>query len=863
MGVTRRRFLQGSAAAGAVVAGRKLLFGDFDILSRATGRASTSLPLVEDFVPTTCWIGKQDCGMIARRIDGRVVKFEGHPGNPRNFGTLCPKGQAQISAIYDPNRVKTPLIRTNPKGVTGEWRSVTWDEALALVADRVNEVRARNPKLVLWQKGRSKAKVFYDDAFTKAIDCSKLGHGAYCSDTGYRAMEYTIGMHGVQNPDFDHVNYLLSWGWNITNAGGNKFCWITYNQQLLNARARGLKVVHIDPRLRAAGPYADRWLPIKPGTDLALALALCRELIRGGYLDVPYLSTYTDGPYLVGEDGRFLRDADGVPQVFDRAANNAVAAGTAADPALEGRFLLGGDLYLTAFEVFKRHLADYTPEWAAEVTGLRAEDISRVAEEFGENARIGSTTVIDGVELPYRPVGIMSYHMAQQELGFQALRAMTMVAMLVGAVGAAGGLLSDFTWKVHKNYEAFGNLEVKDPPYDFTLAKSKYYPINTGHPGIVAKVMADPARFGVEEIPEVAILHHVNPLAAFTDQRAMMAGYERFRFVAVIGPWISETADYYGDVVLPAATIEKYEGPLDASDGVIEATALRVPPMEPLFESRGEIDIYLDLVERIGVLYGEGGYLDQVNISLGMKESEFVLPLDVKPTVREIFDRWANFKKIPGGVAFFEENGVFVKGKMPPSKVYGYAADPPFGGAIHRFYGESLLLAQEAMKSKGAEQTYWQDYTPFPTWRDPTYEGSPPDYDLYLISYKLVEHKQSRTTNNPLLVELAPRSRLDINPATAVARGIADGDEVWVESHHALTGETRRVKTRAALTEGMRPDTVGMPHHFGGWTHPLNTGTSQGPTPNTLYFTGEGYTGQTADATYLVKVRVSRAGGEG
>src|SRR3990172_5919085 len=171
-------------------------------------------------------------------------------------------------------------------------------------------------------------------------------------------------MHGVQNPDFDHVTYLLSWGWNLTNAGGNKFCWITYNQQLLKARARGLKVVHIDPRLRAAGPYADMWLPIKPGTDLALALALCHELIRGRFLDVEDLTRDTDAAHLVGADGRFLRDAEGAPLVFDRAANNAVPAETAADPVLEGSYLLGGKLYLTAFEAFKRHLAGYTPAWA-------------------------------------------------------------------------------------------------------------------------------------------------------------------------------------------------------------------------------------------------------------------------------------------------------------------------------------------------------------------------------------------------------------------------------------------------------------------------------------------------------------------
>jgi anaerobic selenocysteine-containing dehydrogenase len=573
--VTRRRFVQGSAATGAVVAGRSFLFGDLGTVVTASGNsgARAQLPLVEDFIPTTCWVGKQDCGMMARRIDGRVVSFQGHPANPRNNGTLCPKGHGQITAIYDPNRVKTPLIRTNEKGTTGEWREASWEEALALTAERVNEVRARNPKMVLWQKGRSKAKKFYDDAFVKSIGSSKLGHGAYCSDAGYRAMEYTIGVHGVQHPDMRSTNYLLAWGWNITNAGGNKFCWLTWPQQLVEARERGMKIAHIDPRLRSAGPFADDWLPIKPGTDLALALALCQQLIEKGYVDTPYLSKYTNSPYLVGDDGLFLRLPNGVDEegneleveaVWDQAAGAPVPAGSIEEPALEGTFQYEGASYTTAFDLFKAHVADATPEWAAEITGLQESDIRKVASDFGENAMIGSTTIVDGIEIPYRPVAIMSYHMAQQELGFQALRAMTMVAMLVGSVGAVGGLMTDFSWKIYKTYEPLGNLTVNDPPYDFTLKNSKYFPINTGHPGVVAKVMADPEAWGVEEIPEVAILHMVNPLSAFPDQKAIMEGYDKFKFVAVISPWLSETADYYADVVLPAATIEKYEGPISA-----------------------------------------------------------------------------------------------------------------------------------------------------------------------------------------------------------------------------------------------------------------------------------------------------------
>jgi anaerobic selenocysteine-containing dehydrogenase len=805
--------------------------------------------------------------MLARRIDGRVVKFEGHPANPRNVGTLCPKGQAQIVSLYDPNRVKYPLVRTNGKGVSGEWRRASWDEALDMVADAVKEVRDRDPKLVLWQKGRSKAKDFYDDAFVKAIGSSKLGHGAYCSDAGYRALEYTLGPHAVLHPDFRYNNYMLSWGWNITNAGGNKFCWLTWPRHMIKARERGMKITHIDPRLRSAGPFADTWLPIKPGTDMAMALALCQQLIAQGYLDRPYLTAYTNAPFLVKSDGMVAtisvgegEDAEDVALVWDEDAGAAVPHTEATSPALEGTYTVDGESVRTGFDLFKDHVASYTPEWAAGVTGLTAKQIRSVATEFGENAQIGSTLVVDGVEVPYRPVGIMAYHMAQQELGFQTARAMTMVPMLVGAVGAAGGQLSDFTWKIHKNYAGFEKLTVNDPPYDFILNKSKYFPINTGFPGMVAKVMNDPERYGVEDLPEVAILHYVNPLNAFPSQKEYLDSYGKFKFVAVISPWLSETADFFADVVLPAATIEKYEGPISATDQYIDAVTMRIPPMEPLFESRGEIDIYMDLSERIGVLFGDGGYISVVNKELKLTDTEFELPLDRKPEVRDIFDRWARGQGVEDGIAFFEDplRSVYVKGAVAPTKMYGYAYDPPFAGALHRLYGESLLDAQRQMRDKGAEEIYWQDYTAFPTWRSPTMEGSPDDYEFYLISYHQIEHKQSRTSFVPMLAELAPGAYLDINPESAERLGIKDGDIVTVESHNAVTGETRRLVTEATHCDAIRPDTVAMPHHFGMWTHPQNEG--QGASANEIYFTGEGYMSNTADQSFHVKVKVTKGG---
>ena len=311
MKLSRRTVVKGGGALGAGLLASQYL-PPWLIPSGGGGGttgATEATVASEDWVPTTCWIGKQDCGVLARRVNGRIVKLEGHPGDPRTGGTLCPKGMGQIQAIYDPHRVKTPLIRTNEKGVPGQWRQATWDEALSLTADKIKDVRARDPRLLIWQKGRSKAKNFYDNAFVHASGATKLHHDAFCSDAGYRASEYTIGLHGVLHPDMRHTRYLVSFGWDPMNGGGNKFCQIVWHRQMLDAREQGLKIIHLDPSRRVVGPFADEWLPIRPGTDLAFFLAVANVLIEEGFVDEDYLTTFTNAPFLVTEDGTFLREA--------------------------------------------------------------------------------------------------------------------------------------------------------------------------------------------------------------------------------------------------------------------------------------------------------------------------------------------------------------------------------------------------------------------------------------------------------------------------------------------------------------------------------------------------------------------------
>ena len=820
----------------------------------------------EEWVPSTCWIGKQDCGVLARKVDGRITKLEGHPAHPRSRGFLCPKGMAQIQAIYDPNRVKTPLRRTNGKGVSGEWQEISWDDALTALGDKIKEIAPENrARDLIWQKGRSKGGVFYDDSFVKASGATKLHHGGFCSDAAYRASEFTTGLHGVLHPDFRHTRFLLSFGWNAMNAGGNKLCQMTWHRQLLEAKENGLKMVQLDPSRRGAGPFADEWLPIRPATDTHFFLAVANVLIANGFVDAEYLKAHTNAPFLVKEDGHFLEssnmDADGKPKAvaWSDAAGRSFDVGTSGlEPALEGSFTVDGQTVKPAFELFKEHVADTTPEWAAEITGLDADQIRKIAVEMGEAASIGSTMVVDGIELPYRPVAMMAYHVSQQELGFQAFRAANLVSMLMGTIEAVGGQRSDFAWNVNGNFEALANIEVKDGPYNVDVGgNSKFFPINSSNSSIVAHAMMDPDKWELGGMPKVMIVHMANPVVAYPDQPVVRASYEKYEYIAVIDPWLSETADLYADLVLPAATIEKYEGPYGVTDQYEDAVTLRLPPMDPLFQSRGDIDIYLDLCEKAEILTGEDGYLDHINSGLGLTGGPHEIDINTKPAVREIFDLWSKSQGIDEGISFFEREGVKQLGSVPATAYYGYAADPPFSGIKQRFYGEPLLGIQEQMREKGVSETFWRSYVPYPPKYRATMDSSPAEYDLYLTSHKMIEYKQSRSTFIPILNELAPQQHLEINPVTAKALGIDDGDDINVESHNAISGETRTEKTKARYLATIRPDTVAMPHHYGFFANKINK--DNGPSANTLFYSGEGYVSTDASQAFHVKVKVSKA----
>lgn len=367
----------------------------------------------------------------------------------------------------------------------------------------------------------------------------------------------------------------------------------------------------------------------------------------------------------------------------------------------------------------------------------------------------------------------------------------------------------------------------------------------------------EPDKYKIPYRPEdmVLLVHKLNPLMTSRPTDKVIEAWKRFGFVVVVSPFMSETADYAADIVLPSGTLDKLEGPLGVKTLYYSADSVRAPVMNPFYQTKSEIDIYIDLCEKLGKLYGKDGFIDRTNKALAIKK-EYLLPLDKKPTVEGIIDAWSRSKYDVDLNAFLSK-GVISK-KVSADKLYLSAWKPPFGGVRAHFYLEAFLKLKEELRKRGVPETLWTRYTPYPVWSEPVMEQSPPDYDLYLMDYKMIEHKHSRTGFNPLQKEIASKNPLIMNEKTAKRLGLRDGDLVLVESHNPVTKETRKVRATLAVSQGIRPDTVALSHHFGHFG-PHVVPDPDEPNVNRLFFYGDGFWDIGSGWFSHVKVKVTRA----
>jgi anaerobic selenocysteine-containing dehydrogenase len=235
--------------------------------------------------------------MLARIADGNLVKMEGSPMHPINLGALCPKGQAAPELLYNPDRLEGPLKRVGDRGA-GQWEPITWDEAIKTVAGKLSSLREDgHPEraAMLYGETRGQKRPFLERFMAAVGSPNAVSHDSLNIEAAKLGTLFTQGIYDLPAYDLENSNYVLSFGASFLEAGRSPQRMVSGFSYLRRGRADRGKVVVIDPRQGVTGAKADEWIPIIPGTDGALALAIANVIIRTGQFDSDFVQNYSFG----------------------------------------------------------------------------------------------------------------------------------------------------------------------------------------------------------------------------------------------------------------------------------------------------------------------------------------------------------------------------------------------------------------------------------------------------------------------------------------------------------------------------------------------------------------------------------------
>jgi anaerobic selenocysteine-containing dehydrogenase len=412
---------------------------------------------------TTCYMCACRCGIRVTLRDGEVRYIQGNPDHPLNKGVICAKGSSGIMKQYSPARLTRPLLRkAGSQRGDNQFEEISWERAFAMIEERLAAVRASDPKKFALFTGRDQMQALTGLFARQFGTPNYAAHGGFCSVNMAAGMIYTIGgsFWEFGGPDLDRARLFVMIG-TAEDHHSNPL-----KMALAKFKRQGGKFISINPIRTGYSAIADEWIPIKPGTDGALFLALGNEIIKQGLYDREFLVQYSNAAELVNMDpnsseyGMFVRfevpleEGCFDPQNklwWDRELNKPISTHTpGADPYLLGEFRLDdGTPVKPAFQLLVDRVKQYSAEWAAEITGIPVATIRRLAHEMGITARD------ERIELPIpwtdawgndhesvtgNPVAFHAMRgLAAHSNGFQTIRAMSILMSILGTIDRPGG----------------------------------------------------------------------------------------------------------------------------------------------------------------------------------------------------------------------------------------------------------------------------------------------------------------------------------------------------------------------------------------------------------------------------------------
>jgi thiosulfate reductase/polysulfide reductase chain A len=322
--ITRRTVLHGAGTAAA------LSFAPWREAFGAYFEQSQSVPYPPESIVTACGFCDSACGVRATVQDGAIRFLQGLPEDPHNEGRLCAKGTTAAWVKNDPDRLKFPMKRTNPrKGVEEDpgWVRISWTEALDTVAARFAEIREKYGPEALLAISRSSPAWFA--RLYNALGIERVDHNDLCYGVDIVVSQRTIGAHSFAW-DLENAKYIVLFGWDFMARAK-----LSLANRLLHARENGARVVSFNPLCTPTARFCNEWHPVRPGGDLAIALAMIHVLLKENLYDKDFAEKYTNFPQYETE--------------------------------------------------IRANFEKYTPEWAETESDVPASVIRRVAREYGSS----------------------------------------------------------------------------------------------------------------------------------------------------------------------------------------------------------------------------------------------------------------------------------------------------------------------------------------------------------------------------------------------------------------------------------------------------------------------------------------------
>lgn len=816
------------------------------------------------WIPTQCTRCYAYCAIRVHRVNGVAVEIEGEPGSKMGAeGGLCAKGIAGLQVLYDPNRLNVPLRRTNPqKGlyVDPKWKEITWDEALDEIVPRFKEIVSKDPQEVLMQNQIINSCNFW----TVIVPFRSLFPGL-SRFTGGSGLHCGQGAHNVAGlvhaswsaaPDFNYCNYAVYFGTNKGTGSGHSAMMTA--KLSAEARMRGMKVVAFDPMCNFGGGKATEWIPIIPGTDGAVALAMCNVIINElNIWDSYYLKTKTNSPYLVGPAGRYVRDkVSGKPMVWDAGQGRAAVYDTPGiiDYALEGEYQVNGISCQPAFQLVREHLKKYTPEMASRISTVPEKIIRRIATEFGQAARVGSTITIDGHQLPFRPASAVLFRGGEgHENAYHTCFAVSLLNQIVGAVDVPGGTIGwparclghPATGKPYKDLTAGvdGFLETEHfmpwagiayhrgpwppevPENDHKLSLQDIFPLSVSTFVFQSSDQEELwQKTGCTKRVKMMISYGVNSILSVANRDVVVQALEKIPFIVVHELFNNEFTEGFADIVLPGTCYleetafggfagQDINHPFGMQDWclhIIQQVA------KPAYQRKSHEDFLIDMAERLGK---REDLINACNRILRLEGDNQLKPGE-RPDAEVLGSKIVNSLFGPEyDWEWFKKHGFVMWSKKVEEAYWRYFVD-----ARVPIYLEHLLdigdKFKEIVNETGLEVNC-SHYSPLIEWFPCSiHSADKAEYDLYCFSYRDVLHTGSHTMEQPWLDEASRMNpytyHITMNAGTAKEKGLKDGNIIEIESSYG-----RKTKGILKTMQGQHPQTIGIAACSGHWAKGL------------------------------------------